>query len=88
MIREVIALQDHLGDIQDAEVARAILQDFMAQNAPDQASLSEANLTHITAYLNYRLDEQHNLIATLPEAWARVDSARFRRRLASSLLVI
>ena len=88
MIREVIALQDHLGDIQDAEVAKAILQDFMAQNAPDQASLSEADLTHITAYLTHRLDAQHKLIVTLPEAWARVDSVRFRRRLASSLLVI
>jgi CHAD domain-containing protein len=88
MIREVIALQDHLGDIQDAEVAKAILQDFMAQNAPDQASLSEADLTHITAYLTHRLDAQHKLIVTLPEAWARVDSVRFRRRLASSLLAI
>lgn len=86
LIGEVIALQDHLGDIQDAEVAKGILGDFMAQHDAQRNGLEEVNSTHIAAYLTYRLDQQADLLATLPQAWARVDSARFRRRLAGSLL--
>jgi CHAD domain-containing protein len=86
LIREVIALQDHLGDIQDAEVAKAILGDFARQETPDQAGLSEADLAAVAAYGSFRLERQRERLVALPKAWARVNSSRFRRRLAHSLL--
>jgi CHAD domain-containing protein len=86
LIGEVIALQDHLGDMQDAEVAQGILGDFMAQHGGPQNDQGDVTLSHVAAYMTYRRDQQASLLATLPKAWARVDSARFRRRLASSLL--
>lgn len=86
LIGEVIALQDHLGDIQDAEVAQGILGDFMAQHGAQQNGPDEVTLDYVAAYRTYRSDQQAALLATLPKAWARVDNARFRRRLASSLL--
>lgn len=88
LIREIIALQDHLGDIQDAEVAQGILGDFMAQYSVGQDSLDEVNLAHVASYRTYRSDRQAALLAALPKTWARVDSARFRRRLAGSLLAL
>jgi len=84
LIQEVIAVQDHLGDIQDAEVAKAILDDFIAQ----QGGLSEADLAGIAAYRSFRLDQQRELLVTIPKAWAQLNSARFRRRLANSLLAL
>jgi CHAD domain-containing protein len=88
LIGEVIAVQDHLGDIQDAEVAQGILGDFMAQHGGPQNDQGDVILSHVAAYRTYRLDQQASLLATLPKAWARVDNARFRRRLAGSLLAL
>ncbi len=88
LIGEVIALQDHLGDIQDAEVAQGILGDFMAQVDGQRNGLDEVDLAHVATYRTYRSDRQAALLAALPKTWARVDSARFRRRLASSLLAL
>jgi CHAD domain-containing protein len=88
LIREVTALQDHLGDIQDAEVAKAILADVMGRDKPGSPKLPAADRAHIEAYGRFRLDEQHELLATLRKAWARVDSTRFRRRLANGLLAL
>jgi len=81
-------LQDHLGDMQDAEVAKEILGDYVAQRGVQQNGLDEVNLAHVEAYRTYRSDQQAALLATLPKTWARVDSARFRRRLASGLLAL
>jgi CHAD domain-containing protein len=88
LIGEVIALQDHLGDIQDTEVAQGVLGDFVAQHSAEQDNLGEVNLAHVAAYRTYRSDREAVLLTTLPKTWARVDSARFRRRLASSLLAL
>jgi CHAD domain-containing protein len=88
LIGEVIALQDHLGGIQDAEVARGILGEFMAQHGAQQSGPDEVNLDYVAAYRTHRSDRQAALVAALPKTWARVDSARFRRRLASSLLAL
>ncbi len=88
LIQEVIALQDHLGDIQDAEVASAILGDFVARDNPGEASLNTDDLDNMAAYRDFRLEEQHDLLMTLPKTWARLNSTRFRRRLAHSLLAL
>jgi CHAD domain-containing protein len=88
LIGEVIAVQDHLGDMQDAEVAKEILGDYVAQRGAQQNGLDELNLAPVAAYLTHRSDQQAALLTTLPKAWACVDSARFRRRLASSLLTL
>jgi CHAD domain-containing protein len=88
LIGAVIALQDHLGDIQDAEVARGILGDFMGQQSGQHSDLGDVTGPPVAAYLSYRFDQQAGLLATLPLAWARVDNARFRRRLAGSLLAM
>jgi CHAD domain-containing protein len=88
LIGEVIALQDHLGDMQDAEVAKGILGDYVAQRSAQQNGVDELNLAPVAAYLTYWSDQQAALLATLPKAWARVDNARFRRRLARSLLTL
>jgi CHAD domain-containing protein len=88
LIAEVIGVQDHLGDIQDAEVAKGILGDFMAQHGAQQNGLREVDLARVAAYLTYRSDQQRILLETLPKAWVRLDNARFRRRLAGSLLAL
>ena len=40
LIRQVIAVQDHLGEIQDAEVASRLLADYLAKAYKEQAAVS------------------------------------------------
>ncbi len=88
LITEIVALQDHLGDIQDAEVAQKILGDILQEGATEQSGLTETDLAHIAAYAAYRQEQQKALIAALPAVWPHVDSLRFRRRLAQALLTL
>ena len=89
LIADVIEIQNHLGDLQDAEVASRLLADFLAQwydGAASDPTLDVGAVDGIVEYLNYRRFEARQLIATFPGAWPRINSLEFRRRLAEALL--
>ncbi len=91
LIVDVIEIQNHLGDLQDAEVASRLLADFLAQwydGAASDPSLDVGAVDGVVEYLNYRRFEARQLIATFPDAWPRINSPEFRRRLAEALLVL
>ena len=91
LIVDVIEIQNHLGDLQDAEVASRLLADFLAQwydGAASDPSLDVGAVDGVVEYLNYRRFEARQLIATFPGAWPRINSPEFRRRLAEALLVL
>ena len=91
LIVDVIEIQNHLGDLQDAEVASRLLADFLAQwydGAASDPSLDVGAVDGVVEYLNYRRFEARQLIATFPDAWPRINSLEFRRRLAEALLVL
>lgn len=87
--KEVIAvlkkLQDHLGDLHDAQVATQILRDFLGQWDLHQATLpvnERQSPEPIMAYLSARYAERYHLMVTFKDAWDCFASPDFRRNLA------
>jgi CHAD domain-containing protein len=86
LIRQVSAVQDHLGEIQDAEVASRLLADYLAKAYREQAAASmteAADLDGVTRYLSRRREHARQMAASFPSLWKQLDSPKFRRRLAA-----
>jgi CHAD domain-containing protein len=89
LIRQVVAVQDHLGEIQDADVATRLLADYLAKAYKEQASIgvvASADLDGVSRYLGHRREQARQMTASFPQLWKQIDSAKFRRRLAAALV--
>jgi CHAD domain-containing protein len=80
LIATLVALQDHLGALHDADVTAGLLRAYLAQQ-PDPHGA-------ITAYLLARERELRCLQRGAPRAWARTASVTFRRRLARAVAAL
>lgn len=86
VIRQVVAVQDHLGEIQDAQVASRLLAEYLSKAFKEQATATAApmaDLDGVTRYLSYRRDHARQMAAAFPPLWKQIDSVKFRRRLAA-----
>ena len=88
LISEFKGMQDHLGDLVDAQVAIRILEEFLAEEkekglVPEEAFQAEAEAVH--AYLAYRQAELNHLLETFPEAWENFNRPEFRKNLAEAV---
>ncbi len=91
VIDEIKGLQDHLGDLNDADVACRILNDFLENWEANQLDLplqERQNTEPIVAYMAYRHSERHRLMVTFPEAWAYFSRPEFRKNLALAVSVL
>jgi CHAD domain-containing protein len=91
VIKGVKALQDHLGELNDAEVASHSLRDLLAEWDQNQAHLPLAERqspTQLAAYLEAKLEERQRLMETFPQAWARFNQPDLRRNLALAISVL
>jgi CHAD domain-containing protein len=91
LIEELKILQDHLGDLNDADVACGILRDFLDEweNRQLMVPIDEReNPEPIVAYLATRHAERHRLIVTFREAWARFDRPEIRVKFAKAVSVL
>lgn len=96
LIEEVVAMQDHLGDLQDAVVASAILRDFLmwgtwGHDADDKSPPQpEAPVfaPGVAAYLAAKQLEMQHLLNTFPEGWERLTGACFSRMVAEAVVVL
>jgi CHAD domain-containing protein len=73
VINNIKTLQDHLGDLNDANVACQILGEFIETWEERQVDLplqERQNPEPIVAYLAAKHAERHNLMVTFPKAWA------------------
>jgi CHAD domain-containing protein len=89
VIRQVIVVQDHLGEIQDADVASRLLAEYLSRAFKEQAAASAtetADLDGVTRYLSHRRDQSRQMAATFPNLWKQIDSIKFRRRLAAVIV--
>jgi CHAD domain-containing protein len=80
----VVKLQDHLGDLNDADVANALLSDFLfgrGLKATDDRLIAPG----VVAYLAVKQRELQRLIETFPQAWERFSRAEVRQFLASAV---
>ena len=91
VINEVKVMQDHLGDLNDADVAGRILQDFIATYEKRQVGVQVSERRSIDRVIQYMADraaEKHRLLVTFPEAWARFNRAEVRRAVASAVAIL
>jgi CHAD domain-containing protein len=94
--KEVIDLlkqmQDHLGDLNDAQVAALLLSDFIENWDARQAQLpleERQPIDEVHHYLAYRQDERQHLMETFQEEWEkRFWQPAFRRYLAQAVSVL
>jgi CHAD domain-containing protein len=86
LIDEVKALQDHLGDLQDAVVASNLLRDFLTwgtwghgQSEGKKLSWPTAPVVApgVAAYLTARQTELQHLLETFPQVWERFQRPEF-----------
>lgn len=91
VINEVKAMQDHLGDLNDADVAAQILEDSLATWSKKQRKLSaekRQSAAPMQAYLAGQVEKREQLIATFPAAWERFNRVEFRQMLAKSVSML
>jgi CHAD domain-containing protein len=85
VIEDLKAIQDHLGELHDADVACNIISDFLNTWETHQAALpisERPSPQPIAAYLAAKHAERHRLLVTFPEAWERFNRPELRQNLA------
>jgi CHAD domain-containing protein len=88
VINDLKQMQDHLGDLHDADVACQLLGDFLKiwEDSQRVRPLAERqNPEAILAYLAYQHTERHRLLVTFPQAWAYFNRPEFRQNLAQTV---
>jgi CHAD domain-containing protein/transposase-like protein len=81
VIDELVALQDHLGDLNDADVACDVLIDFL-RSWSQEAHRERINISGATHFLLAKQNDLHRLVEAFPEAWQRFNRTQIRRQLA------
>jgi CHAD domain-containing protein len=82
LIARVTAMQDHLGLLNDADVAAARAREFLGEHG---ASLSSDEATAIGEYVVDQERDVARLRRTIWRAWRGVDGPTFRRRLGRAV---
>ncbi len=81
-IEALVALQDHTGELHDADVTIGLLRHFLIHNP--QASVNPAVASSAKGYLKLQQARLRTLQRTLKRPWRRVAGKRFRGLLARS----
>jgi CHAD domain-containing protein len=82
LVPRVVALQDHLGWLHDADVTIGLTRQFLVSNA---ARLTATETEVIAAYLRGRERELEHLRRTIGAPWRGVDGVAFRRLLGRAV---
>jgi len=82
LIPRVVALQDHLGWLHDADVTIGLTRQFLVSNA---GRLDPAQTEVIAAYLQGRERELERLRRTIGSTWRGVNGVAFRRLLGRAV---
>lgn len=91
VVEDVKAMQDHLGNLNDADVASEILREFLSDWEAHQLHLpldQRQSPAPIANYLNAKLKERHELLVSFPKAWAHFNRPEMRHNLAKAISVL
>jgi CHAD domain-containing protein len=91
VIQEVKTMQDHLGDLNDAEVAIDMLNEFLVDWDAAQTGvplMQRRSTEGIVTYLASRHAEKHRLVTTFPQAWNALNRAEVRRWMALAVAAL
>ncbi len=86
-IEALVALQDRLGELHDADVSMEMLSDLVANRTEAQPEAAEL-VSAISGYFDAQSVRLQRLRSTLPQRWQRVISKRFKQFLARSTLAV
>jgi len=87
VIDEVVVLQDHLGNLHDADVACGLLVGFLDEWVRS-AGRERTNVVGVTRYLVAKQDELRTLVDAFPDVWRHFDRAEVRRGLALAVAAL
>ncbi len=88
VIVELKSIQDHLGDLNDANVACQILSEYIDVSEAQQNVLplsQRQSLESAVAYLAAKHAERHHLMLTLPKIWKRFNRRENLKDIALSI---
>lgn len=91
VINDLKGIQDHLGDLNDADVATQLLRQFIDSWEPQQMLLpidERQNPEVILKYMAFRHTERHRLMVTFHEAWTYINRTEFRKNLSRAVAVL
>jgi CHAD domain-containing protein len=91
VIDDLKTLQDHLGDLNDANVACQILRKFIESWEERQWALplqERQNPEPVVDYLAAKHAERYKLMITFPEAWAHFNRPEFLENVALAISVL
>ena len=80
-------IQDHLGDLHDADVAAILLQEFIDQ-AEAQPTSDPEQLEFVRHYLHYCTAERQRLMETFPALWEQFKQPDLRHNLAKAIAAL
>lgn len=84
VIEDVVVVQDHLGDLQDADVACHLLIEFLDQWS-EKERRDRINISGVTGYLVAKQSELRALVDAFPEIWLHFNRIEIRRALAKAI---
>jgi len=88
VIKQIVALQDHLGALQDAVVASDLLRAFLnewAERQKTEPTVQRVAIHGVTNYLAAKQAEMYQLLEAFPVPWARLNDPAVRRDLAAAV---
>jgi len=99
VIKTLVALQDHLGALHDADVAQQLIGDEMARMVKQARKEARkhgedpdmVDLSHLKGMVIYRENQERRMLElrdALPEVWQQVEAAETRRKLALAISVL
>ncbi|MDY6876196.1 MAG: CHAD domain-containing protein [Chloroflexota bacterium] len=81
VVKEVVIVQDHLGNLHDADVACHLLIAFLHQWSR-QEQRERINISGVTRYLVAKQNDLRALVDSFPETWRHFNRPEMRRQLA------
>jgi CHAD domain-containing protein/transposase len=86
--RQVVEMQDLLGEIQDAQTAGELITSFvdsLEKRQLDVTFTERINPAPLLHYLATRQSEKHELLASVQPAWSQLTGSAFRERMLRAL---
>ena len=92
LINSIVAIQDHLGNLQDAVVARTLLANYLQRGvwgqevAPDAQLGAPVDVPGVETYLEAKQAEFERLMESFPEVWQRVQEEELGQMVAKVIV--
>ena len=92
LIKSIVAIQDHLGNFQDAVVARTLLSDYLERGvwgheiALEGRPSAAVDVPGVEAYLDAKQAEFEHLLESFPDVWRRVREEEFSQMVAEAIV--